>query len=223
MAETPGWVVTIGYSQSRARDFSPLQARLKSTMADPDSLYQTYLSLRAGLARAVRRIVPPKDVDDIVQETYLRVCQLVATKNIRTPRSFLFTTARNLALDHVKSAEFRLCVSPEDSEDRQGPGIDDPGDETFHLVASNEEFARFCEAVRNLPMQCRRAFVLRKVYGYSQRQIARQMRLSESTVEKHIAEGIRRCRQHLLQGSESLKTPGESATESRSSTTKGRE
>jgi RNA polymerase sigma-70 factor (ECF subfamily) len=31
------------------------------------------------------------------------------------------------------------------------------------------------------------------VYGYSQREIAAQLSLSESTVEKHISTGMKRC------------------------------
>ena len=42
-------------------------------------------------------------------------------------------------------------------------------------------------------MQCRRAFVLKKVYGYSIKEIATELAISEKTVEKHIAQGIKRC------------------------------
>ena len=63
---------------------------------------------------------------------------------------------------------------------------------TFRAVVSDDEFAKFCEAVRFLPEQCRRAFVLRKVYGFSQREIAEVMSIAESTVEKHIALGVKR-------------------------------
>jgi RNA polymerase sigma-70 factor (ECF subfamily) len=162
-------------------------------MADSDSIYSIYLSLRASLARTVMRIVPPREVEDIVQETYVRVCQADGVDRIRAPRSFLFKTARNLALDHVKRAEYRLSVSADDAPEGERGWLDHPSDDTFAQVSSNEEFARFCEAVRQLPMQCRRAFVLRKVYGYSQREIAAEMKLSENTVEKHIATGIRNC------------------------------
>lgn len=166
-------------------------------MADPDTIHTIYVSLRAKLARAVMRIVPPKDVEDIVQETYVRVCQADRIDSIRTPQSFMFRTARNLALDHVKRSEYRLSVSADDVSAGEYAGVDSSGDETFTSVSSNEEFARFCEAVRHLPMQCRRAFVLRKVYGYSQREIAVEMKLSENTVEKHIATGIRKCRDFM--------------------------
>jgi RNA polymerase sigma-70 factor (ECF subfamily) len=63
----------------------------------------------------------------------------------------------------------------------------------YNNHVSNDEFANFCQAVRLLPIQCRKVFVLKKVYGFSQKEIAKQLTLSESTVEKHIALGIKRC------------------------------
>ncbi|MCH8073777.1 MAG: RNA polymerase sigma factor [Proteobacteria bacterium] len=168
-------------------------------MERADSIHSIYMSLRGSLARAVLGIVPPKEIEDIVQETYVRVCQVQSKEKIREPRSFLFKTARNLALDHVKRAESRLVVSVEDTGETGFGEAERSADETFDRVASNEEFSHFCEAVRQLPLQCRRAFVLKKVYGCSQREIARDMNLSESTVEKHIAQGIKRCTYFMMQ------------------------
>ena len=156
------------------------------------------MSLRASLARAVMRIVPPKEIEDIVQETYVRVYQIENKDKITDFPSFLLKTARNLALDHVKRAESRLVVSVEEFEGAEIGKTEWLSDRTFDQVASDEEFSQFCEAVRMLPVQCRRAFVLKKVYGSSQREIAREMNVSESTVEKHIAQGIKRCTQFMM-------------------------
>ena len=162
-------------------------------MAGKDSFYRTFQSLRGALARSVSGIVPPKEVEDIVQETYVRACQTERKTTINTPRAFLLKTARHLALDHVKRAETRLSVHLGDDDETPQPGRDALFDETFDEVASNEEFALFCEAVRHLPVQCRRAFVLKKVYGYSRREIAEIMGLTENTVQTQIARGMKRC------------------------------
>ena len=164
-----------------------------------ENLTRTFISLRAGLARSVGGIVPPKEIEDIVQETYVRACQAAHKGEIRTPRSFLYRTARNLALDHVKRAETRLTVSSAEDSGTQPGFQQNLADQTLERVCSDEEFARFCQAVRRLPVQIRRAFVLKKVYGYTQREIAAEMGLSESTVEKHIAQGIKRCRYFIVQ------------------------
>lgn len=158
-----------------------------------DDIRDVFLSIRLGIARAVSKIVPPHEVEDIVQETYVRLCQVGAAERILHPKSYLYRTARNLALDSLKRADNRMTGSwyeeTEGSGDLVGPALD----ETFEQAASSEEFGHFCEAVRQLPVQARRVFVLKKVYGHSQREIASEMGLAESTVEKHVALAVRRC------------------------------
>ena len=158
-----------------------------------DDIRDVYLSIRLGIARAVSKIVPPHEVEDIVQETYVRLCQVGAPEQIRHPKSFLYKTARNLALDSLKRAENRVTEQWNEDVESSGAIAGMEADETFEQAASSEEFGHFCEAVRQLPVQARRVFVLKKVYGYSQREIASELGLAESTVEKHVALAVRRC------------------------------
>ena len=163
-------------------------------MSDEHKLLEVFVALRRKLARAVSRIVPPPEIEDIVQETYVRVCQFEQLGNIRHPRSFLYRTARNLALDHIKRSESRVIVGLPGEEEEQGDS--DTAQislDVYDQLAAKQEFEIFCKAVQQLPEQCRRVFVLRKVYGYSQKEIAQALDIGESTVEKHIAYGIKRC------------------------------
>ncbi len=164
-------------------------------MVNDEKISGLFISLRTALARAVSRMVPPREVEDIVQETYVRVCQVENRDEIQYPRSFMLRIAQNLALDHLKKAETRLTVSLDGGDDDTLPELTSHPDDTFERVAANQEFSHFCEAVRQLPLQCRKAFILKKVYGYSQREIATQLCISENTVEKHIATGLKRCAQ----------------------------
>ncbi len=165
----------------------------RNRVARADRIVDTYLTLRERIARLVMGIVPPKEVEDIVQETYVRVCQVENIDAIREPRSFLFRTAQNLALDHVKRAETRLTAGTEEIDEFGLPGPSALDDATFGKVASDEEFALFCEAVRALPKQCRRAFILKKVYGYKLKEIAAEMGVGQPTVETHIVNGTKKC------------------------------
>ncbi|TRY33324.1 RNA polymerase sigma factor [Aliiglaciecola sp. M165] len=166
------------------------------TVTKKSPFHQVFMSAKDSMERMVSRIVPPKEIEDIVQETYVRICQLENHENVSQPKSFLMTTARNLAFDHVKRAESRLADGVESELDFDAQHT--RRDPVFDGAASDEEFAHFCEAVRQLPLQCRRVFVLKKVYGYSQKEIANEMNLSQSTVEKHIATGFKRCATYML-------------------------
>ncbi len=187
-----------------------------------NNIKSLYLSTKDSLARAVGRIVPPKDIEDIVQETYVKVCQIDNDTTIQSPKAFLMTTARNLALDHIKRAESRLTISNDEGTDSVEDWLRAPSDDTFEQVAAREEFSYFCEAVRSLPVECRKVFVLKKVYGYSQREIAQALDLSESTVEKRVASGITKCRRFMrIQAKATHKTPNNGFHASNSSAAGG--
>lgn len=162
-------------------------------MSNDTLFYKAYLTSRKSISRLVSRIVPPHEIEDIVQETYVRICQIKNKENITSPKSFMYKTARNLALDYQKQANVRLVDGAENMEVLEQLLSNHQKDEMYENALIQSEFSHFCEAVRLLPVQCRKVFVLKKVYGYSQREIAAQLNLSESTVEKHISTGIKRC------------------------------
>jgi len=165
---------------------------------ESENLLSVFVGLRAHMARAVSKIVPPHEVEDIVQETYVRLCQIDNNTSIKHPRSYLLKMVINLALDHVKRAEHRLRDRQIDVDELLPAEFDPERDEIYEIAVLNEEFGLFCEAVRLLPVQCRRVFVLKKVYGYSQREIAIELNISENTVEKHVALAIKRCTYFML-------------------------
>ncbi|MAD61947.1 MAG: RNA polymerase subunit sigma-70 [Haliea sp.] len=176
-------------------------------MANNGPLEHNYISIMGRLKRAISGIVPPKEVEDIVQEAYVRACQADRDSPISSPRSFLFKTVRNLAIDHMKRAETRL--SDGFDEDETDYAVSRPyGTDPLTEVVNHQEFSLFCEAVRLLPPQCRRAFVLKKVYGYSRREIAELMGVSENTVQTQIARGMKSCTQFMDRCSEESTEPG---------------
>jgi len=166
-------------------------------MSKNKEITNLFESIKSRLSKSVAKIVPPDEIEDIVQETYVRVCKYEEEKSISYPHTFMFKTAKNIALDYVKRSEVVLTDSVESEDDFQLNEFDGWDDEPFQKVSSNNEFELFCMAVRTLPRQCRRIFVLKKVYGYSQKEIASRVNISESTVRKHVAEGILRCGNYM--------------------------
>jgi RNA polymerase sigma factor (sigma-70 family) len=156
----------------------------------------SFVKFRPLLRRLLARIVKPQDIDDIVQETYIRVWTASEKTEIVNPKSFMLKTAQNLAYNSLATAWHRRVDLEEDfSEIGVELLLTRDLESQFE---SNEKFQGFCKAVEALPQQCRRAFVLSKVYGLSQQEIAAQLEISESTVEKHIAKGYLQCREAML-------------------------
>ena len=70
------------------------------------------------------------------------------------------------------------------------PAVDDQ-------VDSRQRMLVFWQAVATLPPQCQKVFVLKKMHGYSHKEIAKSLHISVSTVEKHVAAGLKRCRIYM--------------------------
>lgn len=136
------------------------------------------------------------DVDEIAQETFLRSFAAEANGAIASPEAFLFTTARNLALNEKQRKAHRLTMSLEDFSSPDVLGSDQQPLEDEKLYG-RQMLTVFAEAVAALPEQCRSVFLLRKVHGLSQREVAQRLGISESTVEKQVAGGLRRTSEFL--------------------------
>ena len=174
--------------------------------ADETNLSNVFQRYRKALARMVARIVKPNDIEDVVQETYVRIYQAAQKNEIRHPKSFMLKTARNIALNHVSRADAmnHLSTSLANGMDEHFDFDDELNMDDFDalpmlsdspetLVQSEEEFQIFCRAVRDLPKQGRKVFVLKKVYGMSQREVARYLGIGEGTVEQHLAQSMVAC------------------------------
>lgn len=130
------------------------------------------------------------EVDDVIQEAFLRVVRAYEQGSVLAPKAFLFATARNIAFDHLR----RRYVAPSPGmlefhvRDVLDGGLDVP-----EAVARNQEFALLAEAIQSLPARCRQIFTLRKLYGKSQREIAEQLGISERTVSAQLTIGVHKC------------------------------
>ncbi len=164
-------------------------------MSSHKFFHNIFTTSSKALSRLVSRMVPPHEIEDIVQETYVRLCQTENIERMDSPKAFMYKTARNLALDYIKRAENKRVIRVDNQQVLEDllNGETRITDEMYHSTAIDEEFKHFCDAVRMLPVQCRKVFVLKKVYGNSQKEIAEQLGISQSTVEKHISNGLKRC------------------------------
>lgn len=149
------------------------------------------LPLRPGLHQYVRRILMnDAEVEDIVHETLVKVMSVADWRRVASPSAFLKTVARNLMLDMFR----RRNIVPIHLVADMGTMI--VIDETANPEATwigREELRLLAQLVAALPPQCQRVFTLRKIYGMSPPDIAAELGLSLSTVEKHLLKALRFC------------------------------
>ena len=135
-----------------------------------------------------------RDVDDIVQESYLRIWRRQSVQPVRTAKAFLFTIARRLTIDWLRREKSSVVEVVENLE--AVAEIDD-GKSTAEVVADAEITALLVAAIDALPARCREVVVLRKFKLLSARETALQLGLKEATVEMQLSRGNARIRAHL--------------------------
>ena len=161
------------------------------------TILETYLQNEPALKRYLRRFIKSREgVDDLAQEAFLRAFAAESERSIISPKAFLFKVARNLALNEL-ARQSSATTQPlgdfegqEVLEDSSQVAVDD-------AVDGRARIRVLARAVAALPPQCAKVFILRKMQGLSQKEIAARLDISVRTVENHVALGLVRCKAYM--------------------------
>ena len=125
------------------------------------------------------------EVEDLVSEVLARAYANSGWRNVTHGRAYLFTIARNLAIDLARRNKIVSFETITEIELLQS------GSDLDTQLCARDQLRRLHQIMNGLPTQCRRVFVARRVHEKSLAEIAVEMDLSVSTVEKHLAKAIR--------------------------------
>ncbi len=134
------------------------------------------------------------DVEDLLQDLYLKVVGLDAQTEVRDPRAYLYRLASNLMMDRWRSERraaardgaWRIVAhDTEGAEDR----ADAPSAEA--VVAGRQRLAALHAALARLPAKTQTIFRMHKFDGLSYAEVAAQLGISRSSVEKHMMDALR--------------------------------
>jgi RNA polymerase sigma-70 factor (ECF subfamily) len=172
--------------------------------AETQAWLRRLLPMEAELRDYLRRFLPePADVADVVQDAYIKMLTLSAgqREQMQSPRSFLFTTAHNAAVDRLRSRRVVSLDSMTEFETSMalmncGQHLPVPPDRELDTRQELEHLERM---LASLPKRCGAVLRLRKVFGYTQKEIAAELGISEHTVEKQLALAVRLCTQYRLE------------------------
>ena len=161
-------------------------------------ILSAFVQNESALKRFLRRFLYKKeDIDEISQETFLRAYKATKGRSIDSPKAYLFQVARMLAYSELSRKSRKLTDYLEDAlEDalEEGVAATDLLEEEY---AAQQKISLFFEAIADLPPQCRRVFLMRKVQGMPHKAICASLGISASAVEKHIAIGTDRCKRFI--------------------------
>jgi RNA polymerase sigma-70 factor (ECF subfamily) len=174
------------------------------------------LPQESALKARLRRVCPPGfDVENLVAESLARAYAATDIVRITHGRGYLFAIARNLLIDAARRDTIVSLDFVADLDHLRA------ADNTTEAAISARAELRWLQTfVDTLPPQCRRVFLLRRVHDVSLGEIAAQMALSVSTVEKHLAKAVMLLTRALAEREESglertTRDPGRAAGDRR--------
>lgn len=132
-----------------------------------------------------------KNVDEareVAQEAWLRIYRLDHPEELENAKAFLFQTASNLSIDRIRrvNLERKHAVF----EEELTRSVED-------TIAAQQTLATIESALFDLPIKCRQAFTLHRHSGLSYPQIASELGVSTSMVEKYIIQVLKHFRNKL--------------------------
>ncbi|MDD2764942.1 MAG: sigma-70 family RNA polymerase sigma factor, partial [Opitutaceae bacterium] len=136
------------------------------------------------------------DVDDVVQESFLKAFVAWQKGRLTSAKGFLFTVAGNMVVSLFRKRKF-MADAPVNGSPPLHVLVDDA--DVFETVCSQDELALISEAIARLPSRCRQVLVLRLLQGRDCRNIAEELGIAEQTVRVLLARGLKRCAGFLHQ------------------------
>jgi RNA polymerase sigma-70 factor (ECF subfamily) len=136
---------------------------------------------------------------DIVQEVFLKVWdQRVQIQNINI-EAYLFKLVRNRCIDYIKYLKVvnnRMDKIRISSKIEELYRIDFVGDEPYILILE-ELNAQLEKIIQRLPNRCREVFLLSRMEGLKNREIAEKLHISIKNVERHLTRALHSFRDNF--------------------------
>jgi RNA polymerase sigma factor (sigma-70 family) len=160
-------------------------------------ILKAYLENELALKRYLARFIRSREAaDDLAQEAFVRAFAAESKHPIEAPKAFLFKVSKNLALNEL-ARQSSAAIEPLGDFEGQAVLEDSSQAAVDDVVDSRERIRLLARAIAALPPQCAKVFILRKMQGLSQKEIAVRLNISAKTVENHVTLGLSRCRAYM--------------------------
>ncbi len=177
-----------------ANNHPPINGKVKNSVS-PSALLTAFQQHQSSLKRFISRYLrSTQDIEDVTQEAYLRAFIASQATDIKQPKSFLFRIAKNVAVSELRLKSRQIT---DYIDDQAGSDVLLDEGTVEDEVMARQKLGIHCEAVAFLAPQCRKVYLMRKVYGMSHKEIAERLGVAESTVRNHLMKGVELCDRYV--------------------------
>lgn len=139
------------------------------------------------LATARRLTRGSDEAADLVQEALVRLVALDGWAAIGDPRAYVVRSIHNIAMERMRRAK---VVAFQQLSEVDTLDLSDDAPDAFRVVAGRDQMTRLGRALEALPERCRTVFVRRRFRDQSPGEIADDLGISLSTLEKRLARAL---------------------------------
>lgn len=127
------------------------------------------------------------DVDDLIQQTFLRLAKPGRLIGVESVEAYVFRTASNLILERGRRSGARRANAHVELDPEV---VDDQAISPERILESREDLARAVKILQELPTKTRMIFMLQRFEGFSYVEIAKKMGVTPSAIDKQMARAI---------------------------------
>jgi RNA polymerase sigma-70 factor (ECF subfamily) len=136
---------------------------------------------------------------DIVQDVFVNVWEKRADIEIINLEAFLFRLVRNRCIDyikHLKVVNNRMQEIQISSKYEELYRIDFIGNEPYVLI-EQELKQKIEKTIQSLPDRCREVFILSRINGLKNKEIAEKLNINIKNVERHLSRAMQSFRNNF--------------------------
>ncbi len=130
----------------------------------------------------LRRVTCPDTANDLLQDVFLRLVNYRSSEPVGNPRAFVYRITDNIATDHLRKNRMVLVELPESDAD----DLIDQTSSPEQIVLGQQQLELCEQALKSLSPSALKIFLLSRYEGYSHPQIAKELNVSVSWVEKSL-------------------------------------
>jgi len=149
------------------------------------------------LVKHLQRMAPYEDACDIAQDAVLRLISKKVPYEGNNPRALLFKTATNLALNHIRGEKRRKARDELYSKLTYDEKITAPNQNPEASTDAALKINICSSSLNELPNKCKKAYLLYRFTPFTQVEIAANLGVSASMIEKYITRANAACRSAL--------------------------